>query len=651
MRSFLILLFFLCMVSCKKDDETVMSMELTGAYIGDTSLDPDDITENVAIDRSISLSFSHPVSEASIASAISLSQDNTPVNFSTNLLSGNKTLTITMVGTLETSTAYHLEISNALTATNGTTFSGADFRFETLRGNLELSKAILSSSDTTRTGKIQQVPVNFQVVLSFNHPVNRTTLQEAVTLTGPAAPPLQYEWSDNDQTVTVSTTAPLSHLTSYAFRISDKLQGINGERFGGTRNEFYTEIDETPKFPMLSDEALLTKVQEQTFRYFWDFAHPTSGLARERNTSGNTVTTGGSGFGVMALIVGVERGFITRQEALARWAKIVDFLAAADRFHGAWPHWLNGETGKTIPFSTKDNGGDLVETAFMIQGLLTVRSFLNHQNPTENELINKITQLWESVEWDWYTRDGSHVLYWHWSPNYNWEMNLPIRGYNESLIVYVLAAASPTYPIDKDVYEAGWARNGEIQNGNSYFQQQLPLGNEYGGPLFFAHYSFLGLDPRNLSDQFANYWEQNQAHSLINQAYCLQNPKGFIGYSDEVWGLTASDSHNGYSAHSPTNDLGVITPTAALSSFPYTPDASMNALRFFYYKLGDKTWGQYGFYDAFNITENWYADTYLAIDQGPIILMIENHRTGLLWDLFMEDQQVKGGLDRLGFSY
>ncbi|AGA78739.1 glucoamylase family protein [Echinicola vietnamensis] len=629
----------------------LVSLELTGAHIGAESLDPNGITSGIPVDRAISLTFSHPISKPSISGAVSLNDDQAPVEFSTNLLSDNKTLTITVAGTLKTSTIYELEIHDSLEASDGSSFSGTVFRFETVRGTLRVTEASIPGSDTTRTSRIQHVPTAFQASLSFNLPLDETTFQEAITMTGPAVSPLAFELGNNGQTVTIKTTTALAPLTPYTLRISDKLKGSNGENFAGKNQMFYSAVDETPAFPALSEEALLTKVQHQTFRYFWDFAHPVSGLSRERNTSGNTVTIGGSGFGVMALIVGVERGFITRQEAITRWNKIVDFLASADRFHGVWPHWMNGETGKTIPFSTKDNGGDLVETAFMIQGLLTVKAYLDDQAPEEQMLINKITALWEAVEWDWYTKDNGHVLYWHWSPNYGWEMNLPIQGYNESLIVYVLAAASPTHAIDKNVYDTGWARNGDIKNGNSYYQQTLPLGKELGGPLFFAHYSFLGLDPRNLTDKYANYWEQNQAHSLINQAYCLQNPKGFIGYSDLVWGLTASDNHNGYSAHSPTNDLGVITPTAALSSFPYTPDASMKALQFFYYKLGDKLWGEYGFYDAFNITEYWYADSYLAIDQGPIILMIENHRTGLLWDLFMQNQEVRNGLDRLEFNY
>jgi hypothetical protein len=406
----------------------------------------------------------------------------------------------------------------------------------------------------------------------------------------------------------------------------------------------------SPKFPVISDEDLLTLVQQQTFRFFWDFGHPVSGLARERNTSGETVTIGGSGFGIMTIPVGIERGFITRSEGMGRLQKILDFLKNADRFHGAWPHWMNGTTGKVIPFSTKDDGGDLVETAFMIQGLLAIRQYLDPNIPTESSMIDQINVLWEGVEWDWYTR-GKNVLYWHWSPNYNWDMNMLIRGYNEALIVYILAASSLDHSINATVYQAGWANNGGIINGQSYYGYTLPVGYDYGGPLFFAHYSFLGLDPRNLSDAYADYWTQNVNHSLINQAYCIDNPRGYIAYSDSCWGLTASDNHDGYSAHSPTNDLGVITPTAALSSMPYSPDQSMKALKFFYYTLGDRLWGEYGFYDAFNPTEGWWADSYIAIDQGPMVVMIENYRSQLLWDLFMSSPEIQLGLDKLGFSY
>ena len=333
----------------------------------------------------------------------------------------------------------------------------------------------------------------------------------------------------------------------------------------------------------MTDAELLTLVQEKTFGYFWDYAHPVSGLARERTGSGDIVTTGGSGFGVMTFPVAVERGFVTRQQAAERLLKIVTFLGdKAERFHGAFPHWMDGNTGEALAFSPKDNGGDIVETALLLQGLLAVRQYFDSSDPVETAIRNGIGNIWKTVEWSWYT-NGKDVLYWHWSPDFGWEMNLPVSGWNEGLIVYVLAASSPTYPIDREVYDRGWARDGAMANGSKYFNLELPLGPDYGGPLFFAQYSFLGLDPRGLSDSYADYWKQNVAQTKINYKYCVENPKGWSGYGRNVWGLTASDIPGGYAASSPTEDYGTIAPTAALSSFPYTPAESMNALHYYYY--------------------------------------------------------------------
>lgn len=414
-------------------------------------------------------------------------------------------------------------------------------------------------------------------------------------------------------------------------------------------------VSAVPSFPVLSDDSLLTQVQRQTFRYFWDFAHPASGLARERTDTAHigheVVTTGGSGFGVMAIIVGAERGFVTREQAAARLLKIVTFLdKKAERYHGIWPHWMNGETGKTIAFSKKDDGADIVETAFIFEGLLAARQYFDRDTKQEKELRAGIDKLWKEAEWSWFTKGGEDVLYWHWSPNYGWGMNHPLKGHNEGQIVYVLAAASPDYPISASVYHKGWADGSIFENGKKYYGMKLPLGMEYGGPLFFTHYSYMGLDPRGLKDRYADYWEQNVNHTLINRQYCIENPKGYKGYSEKSWGLTASDGNEGYSAHDPENDRGVITPTAALSSFPYTPEYSMDALKHFYYDLGGSLWGEYGFKDAFNPTTGWVADSYLAIDQGPIVVMIENYRSGLLWKLFMSHPDVQKGLEKLGFQ-
>lgn len=411
------------------------------------------------------------------------------------------------------------------------------------------------------------------------------------------------------------------------------------------------------------EDSLLNLVQYQTFQYFWEGAEPNSGMARERlhtdnvypENDQNIVTLGGSGFGVMALLVGVERGFITRKEVLERFQKIVAFLSSADRFHGAWPHWLNGETGKVQPFGRKDNGGDLVETAFMIQGLLTVAEYFKDGNKDEQKLVADINKLWEEVEWNWYTKGDEDVLYWHWSPEYGWEMNFPVGGYNECLIMYVLAASSPTHAIKPSVYHKGWARNGAIANDTLYYGLNTILNfyehnNDPIGPLFWAHYSYLGLNPKGLEDKYGDYWKLNQNHALIHYKYALDNPKGFKGYSENQWGMTASYSMKGYAAHQPgESDLGVISPTAALSSFPYTPKESMQFLKYLYLEA-DSLIGKFGPYDAYSHSNNWFVTRYLAIDQGPIPVMIENYRTGLLWKLFMKNKDVQSGLKKLGFT-
>ncbi|HZI53328.1 MAG TPA: glucoamylase family protein, partial [Chitinophagaceae bacterium] len=385
----------------------------------------------------------------------------------------------------------------------------------------------------------------------------------------------------------------------------------------------------------------------------WDLAHPTSGLARERNTDANTYTSGGTGFGIMGIVVAVHRNFVTRAEGLTRLQAMVSFLInTAETFHGAYPHWLNGTTGKTIPFSANDDGADLVETSYLVQGLLMARQYFNNADAAETSLRDDINTIVNRVEWDWFRNNNENVLYWHWSAtNANgWIMNMQVKGWNESLITYVLAASSSTHPVPKIVYDNGWASNGGMINGNSYYGYQLPLGPELGGPLFFSHYSFLGINPGSLTDFYANYEIQTKHHTLINYEYCKANPNRYFGYSDSTWGLSASDVPNGYNANSPTNDIGVITPTAAISSLPYTPVESMKALKFFYYVLGDKIWKEYGFVDAFSLQEVWFANSYLAIDQGPIIVMIENYRSGLLWDLFTSCPEVKAGMQALGFS-
>lgn len=438
----------------------------------------------------------------------------------------------------------------------------------------------------------------------------------------------------------------------------------SGEKAAAQQHEIIQDV------PLAAaDTALFRQVQQQTFQYFWDGAEPTSGMGRERFHADNiypdndkhVVTSGGSGFGVMAILVGIERGFVPKEEGRQHLEKIVRFLETSDRFHGAWPHWFNGETGKVVPFGKVDNGGDLVETSFMVQALLCVRQYYQNGNAAEKALAARVDKLWKEVEFDWY-RNGQNVLYWHWSPEYGWKMNFAVHGYNECLIMYVLAASSPTHGVPAEVYHEGWAEKGRINDVNKpdgiaktypYKLQMKHQGDAWnGGPLFWAHYSYLGLDPHGLKDKYADYWKENTTQSLINYQWCVDNPKKFKGYGSSNWGLTSSYSVEGYAGHAPTmdRDLGVISPTAALSSFPYTPQQSMAAMKHWYNDMKDKLWGPYGFYDAFSQQKNWYLPRYLAIDQGPIVVMMENYRTGMLWKLFMSCPEIQAGLKKLNFE-
>ncbi|OSZ81128.1 beta-glucosidase [Chitinophagaceae bacterium IBVUCB2] len=492
------------------------------------------------------------------------------------------------------------------------------------------------------------------IKLSFGAPLNRSSVSASISFRNKLNAPVAYTatYENGDSTLVIQPSSALPFISKYALSVTTSLRSVaGGSLLSGVDINFTTKIDSARKFPPLSDNALLDLVQQQTFKYFWDFGHPVSGLARERNTSGDIVTSGGSGFGIMAIPVGINRNFITRAQGLARMQTIVAFLKnTAVKVKGAFPHWLNGSSGAIVPFSVNDNGADLVETSYLMMGLLTARQYFNGADVNETALRADINTLYNNVEWDWFRNGGQNVLYWHYSNDKGWVMNLPVRGWNECLITYILAASSATHGIPASVYTAGWKSGSNFINGNTYYSYQLPLGPAQGGPLFFSHYSFLGVNPNGLVEGTVNYATQTKNHTLINYNYCKVNPRNYFGYSDSVWGLTASDIEGGYSASSPTNDLSVIAPTAALSSFPYTPAESMAALKFFYYVLGDKLFKEYGFVDAFSLHNTWFATSTLAIDQGPIIIMLENYRTGLLWNLFTSSPEVKAGMQSLGFT-
>jgi hypothetical protein len=415
-----------------------------------------------------------------------------------------------------------------------------------------------------------------------------------------------------------------------------------------------------PQFSQAQND-LLDKVQLQTFNYFWEAGEPVSGCARERFHMDNEypfhdkdiVTMGGTGFGIMATIVAVHRGFINRGDAVLRLEKLTEWLNKAERYHGAWSHWYTPD-GKTFPFSKYDNGGDIVETAFLAQAFLVARQYFQYGNSREQLLADTFDGLWRTIDWKWYTQ-GENVIYWHWSPDYDFKMDFDIRGHNECLILYVLAASSQEFATGKKVFHEGYMNGGKVYTDRKYYGLDLVLDHYETndmpvGPLFWAHYSHLGLDPRGLKNDHADFWLANKNHALVHYYHAVQNPYGYKGYGEDCWGLTSSYSMQGYAGHNPTEDLGVISPTAALSSFPYTPTESMRFLEFLYEQHPEMI-GEYGPYDAFSFESNWYVQRYLAIDQLPIPGMIENFRSGLLWNLFMSAPEIQKGLDKLGLEY
>ena len=386
----------------------------------------------------------------------------------------------------------------------------------------------------------------------------------------------------------------------------------------------------------LADDELLTMLQETCFRYYWEGAHPDAGMALESIPGDDRiVATGASGFGIMALITGVDRGFITREQGLQRLTKIVTFLERAPRYHGVWSHFMNGSTAESMPvFGVFDDGGDLVETAFLIQGLLAARQYFHGSIESERSLYKRITHLWETVEWDWYRRDPDmDALFWHWSSNWAAHINHRLTGFNEVMIVYLLAIASPTHPVPADLYYSGWAGQSDVainyrrgwggttdgdhySNGHTYYGIKLDVGVGRGGPLFFTHYSYMGFDPHSLTDSYTNYFENNRNIARINLAYSTENPGHHKGYGADAWGLTASDGPQDYVPQAPElkDDKGNITPTGALSSFPYTPDASMAAFKHYYRDLGAEIWGVYGPRDAINPDQNWVSPIFMGLN-------------------------------------
>jgi hypothetical protein len=523
------------------------------------------------------------------------------------------------------------------------------------------------------------------VEFSTNAPAKKITIPPFIINATGFAKHVEIEWpAINDDAVRHVTVyrsedaglfKPMGIQHSFTNRYAD-YTGVTGKKYSYkiafVNDDYESGSSSTPvaaSTKSMTDDELLTMVQEASFRYYWEGAEVVSGLAKE-NIPGrhNMIASGASGFGIMALIVGTERNFITRQQSVERFLQITKFLEQAETFHGAFSHFIDGPTGKVEPFfGQRDNGGDLVETSFLIQGLLAARAYFNKENGNEKMIRDRITAIWRRVEWDWYRRyPDSKFLYWHWSPDKEWVINHRLIGWNETMVTYLLAIASPTHAIPASMYYTGWANQDSTgqqyrtnwggttdgsmySNGKTYFDIKLDVGVSNGGPLFFTHYSYMGYDPHHITDKYTNYFTNNQNIAKINYRYCVQNPEQHKGYGDSCWGLTACDGPYRYNANEPVprQDHGIMAPTGAVSSFPYMPKEAMKALKNYYHNYGRFLWGEYGFIDAFSLDENWCSEIYMGLNQAPMVVMIENERTGLIWRLFMSNKEIQAGLDKI----
>lgn len=401
--------------------------------------------------------------------------------------------------------------------------------------------------------------------------------------------------------------------------------------------------------PMVVRSAM-NEQQQKVVNYFFTGANEQTGMALNSSSNKTILTTGATGFGIMNLIIGVERGWINREEAARQIVKITRFLKRADRFAGAWAHWYKPD-GRMVPFGSQMQAGEIVETAFMMGGLLTASEYFTGGSDDEKEIRKATEEFWNSIEWNHFVKDG--MLYWIWHQDKN-SYELPLVGWNETLLVYILAMAAPdAHKVSPDIYKNCWQGYNFANLTRKTYGYSLPLGtDDNGGPLFLSQYSFLGLDPRYMQDQYAFYWTQNVSHTLINRHYCVYEAPKEYRYSEYDWGLTACEGcgeHPDYMSRDPKNDDGIIAPTAALSAFPYTPFYSTQVLLNLKNNYSDLN-GKYGFGVSYCPADKSVGKNYLAMEHAPIAIMMENYRSGLIWKLLMQNEHVQKGLQLAGIA-
>jgi hypothetical protein len=406
--------------------------------------------------------------------------------------------------------------------------------------------------------------------------------------------------------------------------------------------------------PTLTTEALLDSLQRTSFEYFWEQANPVNGLIRDRSQTGSPCSIAAQGFGISAICIAIDHGWVTREAGRARirlgmqtlWnGPQSDASFGVNGYKGLFYHFLDINSGMrtwSCELST-------IDTALLMAGILDAREYFDTADAGDVELRALADSLYQRVDWD-FMRSGGGAIKMGWKPGTGFNGYGYWIGYNEAMILYVLALGSPTHPVPATAW--GFWTTG--------YQWQTQYGQTYVifPPLFGHQYSHCWIDYRHIWDSYMQargitYFENSRRATLAQQAYCIANPGGWVGYGATTWGLTASDDPDGYTAHGAPpalNDDGTITPTAPASSLPFAPEIVIPTLQNLYDTYGAMIWGQYGFKDAFNYSRFWFGPDYIGIDEGPIVIMIENYLNGAVWRRCGTSPYIVTGLARAGFT-
>lgn len=404
----------------------------------------------------------------------------------------------------------------------------------------------------------------------------------------------------------------------------------------------------------LTTPALLDTLQYSAFKYFWLEANPVNGLIKDRSASWSPCSIASAGFGLTAICIGIDRGWVTREAGRARVLATLNTFwngpqgtdaAGTIGYQGFFYHFLDMNTATRV----WDSELSSIDTALLLAGMLEARQYFDTADPLDVEVRTLVDNIYRRVNWEFMRNSGS-ALRMGWKPGTGFAGFGNWIGYNEAMIMYILALGSPTYPVPTTCWNV-WVSG---YNWATYYGQSYVVFP----PLFGHQYSHCWIDFRYIQDPYMafrgiTYFENSRRATYAARSYCIDNPFGWVGYGENEWGLTASDDPWGYLAHGAPpaqNDNGTITPTAAASSIVFAPEIVIPTLHHFFDAYGPQLWGSYGFKDAFNRTQNWWATDVIGIDQGPIIIMIENYLTRSVWNRFMQNADIQAGLARAGFT-